>query len=452
MTLRFYLLFGLFISFPLYAYNPYSNTELDSLEKQFITEINLSPQVIRSPLAVDYLNQLGHRLTHAMHMPDATFFIVNSPEINAFAGPGGYIGVHSTLILTTTQEDELAAVMAHELAHVKLHHLYDIIEHEKLMRIPTMASMLAAVALGAVNPALGTGALAATLSGAVQQSINYTRSHEKEADRIGMQMLIKAGFHPAAMPHFFKKLQLETRYTDTDQIPAMLRTHPLDQERIAEAEDRLPKNKLPHMATSLNYELFKAMIRSQSIKQAKNLIEYYTKHPHQSAPQNQYGLALAYMETNHFHEAARLLLPLINTSPESAFYVSALAQAQIGMHDYKQAIVTLKNFYALHPQTFSMATMLAKAYLERNDIKEAASLLTKTFRYAPKDVMVCKMLAEAEAKLHRPGYAYFIEAQCDHLQGLDRLAIQRLKLAQKIAKKDSYLKARIDAKIEEIKQ
>lgn len=433
-----------------FAFDPYSNAELDTVEKQFIDEINRSPQVIRIPLAINYLNQLGQRLTDAVHTQPATFFLVNSKEMNAFAGPGGYIGIHSTLILATTTEDELAAVMAHELAHVKLHHLYDMIEHEKLMRIPTAASMLAAIALGIINPTLGTGAMAATLSGAAQQSINYTRAHEKQADRIGMQMLIKAGFNPLAMSSFFKKLQRETRYYDHDNIPAILRTHPLDQERIAEAEDRIPKNTPKTYAYSLDYLLFKALIRDTSVKQPKILLDYYAKKRNPQNPENQYGLALALLEANRFQDALNHLEPLVKDSPNQLFYTTALAQAQMGANHPQQAVDTLHQLHTQNPNQYATKLTLAQALLDAGQIPQAVSLLTKAFRQAPRDLTLCKMLAEAEAKNHRQAYAYFIESQCNHLQGQDKLAIQRLKIARDLAKKDAYLHARIEAKLEEI--
>jgi beta-barrel assembly-enhancing protease len=446
----FFLLFHLLFPGISFAYDPYSNAELDSMGKQFIDEINRSPQVMRIPLALNYINQLGRRLTDSIHMQPATFFIVNSKEMNAFAGPGGYIGIHSTLILATANEDELAAVMAHELAHVKLHHLYDMIEHEKLMRYPTAASMLAAIALGIINPALGTGAMAAALSGAAQHSINYTRYHEKQADRIGMQMLIKAGFNPLAMSSFFKKLQQQTRYYDHDNIPAILRTHPLDQERIAEAEDRLPKNTPKTYVYSLDYLLFKTLIRDASIKQPKILLEYYAKKRHPHDPQNQYGMALALIEANRFQEALHHLEPLVKEMPNQAFYTTALAQAQMGTNQPKQAVETLQQLHEKNPKQYFTTLSYAQTLLDAGQIPQAVTLLTKAFRQAPRDLTLCKMLAEAEAKNHRQAYAYFIESQCNHLQGQDKLAIQRLKTAYTLAKKDTYLKARIEAKLEEI--
>lgn len=168
--------------------------------------------------------------------------------------------------------------MAHEIAHVRLHHLYNMIEHQKQMRIPMIASMLASIALGVINPTLGTGAFMASVSGFAQDSINFTRANEKEADRIGIDMLIKSGLDPRAMASFFRKMQENSRYYYTANIPAILRTHPLDEDRIAEAEnrsDRIAKKQYPD---NLDYQLFKELIRVSVASDNKQLLDYYHYH------------------------------------------------------------------------------------------------------------------------------------------------------------------------------
>lgn len=447
----FCLLFFVFLIYPQfsYAYDPYSTPELDAIKKEYLEEINRSPQVIRNPIAVEKINEIGKKLAKAGNMPPASFFIVDSDEMNAFAGPGGYIGIHSSLIQATDNEDELAAVMAHELAHVKLHHLYDMIEHEKLMRIPTAASMLAAIALGIVNPALGSGAMAATLSGAAQQSINYTRYHERQADRIGMQMLTKAGYNPIAMANFFQKLQNQSRYYDRDNIPAILLTHPLDQERIAEVESRLPKNTPATFQNDLDYKMFKTMIRIAATQDPKILLDYYMKN--KETPENRYGLALTFLAINKALAAYNELLPLADKYPNHPYIFVALADAELGKHENNNAINILTKLHENYPQLQYVLLALAQTYLTINQSHAGAMLLTKALRNEPKNLNLCKLLAKAEAQDKRVAYAYFIEAQCEQITGHDNLAILRLKTALSLVKNDNYLKARITAKLEEVR-
>lgn len=235
-------------------------------------------------MASQYINSIGKKLAHYGRIKTPYFFIVKSKEINAFAGPGGYIGINTQLILTSSNESELAAVMAHEIAHVRLHHLYSIIEHQKQMRVPLLASILASAALGVLNPTVGMGAMMASVSGFSQDNINFTRSKEKEADRIGIDMLIKAGFNPQGMAAFFNKMQENSRYYYTANIPAILRTHPLDADRIAEAENRTSRLPKKHYTDSLDYALFKELIRVSVGSNNKQILDYYEHHCHKKIP------------------------------------------------------------------------------------------------------------------------------------------------------------------------
>ena len=150
-----------------------------------------------------------------------------------------------------------------------------MIEHQKQMRIPMLASMLASLALGVINPTVGTGAMMASMSGFTQDSINFTRSKEKEADRIGIEMLIKSGLNPRGMAGFFKKMQENSRYYYTANIPAILRTHPLDEDSIAEAENRRESLEKKSYPDDLNYHLFKEVIRVSTHSNSKQLLDFY---------------------------------------------------------------------------------------------------------------------------------------------------------------------------------
>lgn len=441
-------------SFVSNAYSPYSNEELDELEKEFIQQINSSNAVIRNPLAIQYINQLGKTLAIQGHLRNPYFFIVKSNEINAFAGPGGYIGINTQLILASSNESELAAVMAHELAHVRQHHLYRMIEHQKQMRIPMLASMLASIALGVINPSLGTGALMASMSGFAQDSINYVRSNEKEADRIGIDMLIKSGQDPRGMASFFKKMQENARYYYTENIPAILRSHPLDEDRIAEAESRSERHHKSFYPQSLDYQLFKELIRVSVMENSKQILDYYqlacTKPG--SGIACQYGYALALIDSNQYQQALNRLAPLVQQNPTNLNIQITVAEAEIGLKQFPQAITRLKELHANYPENYAVTIALAEGLINAQQSSEAAALLLKGMRQFKHDLPICEALARAQAANHRSDYAYFTEAQCQLLQGNRRLALQQLKLAKRLSTKDRLLSARIDAKIDEVKQ
>jgi len=433
--------------------SPYSTKELDELEKEFIQLINRSESVERTPLANQYINHIGEKLAVAGAMKSPTFFIVKSKEINAFAGPGGYIGINTQLILTTTNESELAAVMAHELAHVRLHHLYSMIDHQKQMRIPMLASLLASAALGALNPAVGMGAMMASLSGFNQDAINFTRAKEKEADRIGIDMLSKAGFNPKSMASFFKKMQENMRYYYTDNVPAILRTHPLDEERIAEAENRISRLPPAKPTDSLNYFLFKELIRVSVTAESKPLLDYYA---HQCQKKNnmapcEFGYGLALNNANQYQAGLAHLYPLLAKDPDNLYYQLAVAQAETGLNQHALAIKRLSDLHQNYPENYAVLMGYAQGLLAANQTEKATSILLKGSRLFKNDLSLCRELARSQAKSNKKSYAYFTQAQCLMLEGQARAAVAQLKIAKDLAKNDAYLTARITAKIEEIK-
>ena len=434
------------------AYSPYSNRELEQLEKEFVEQINQSDSVVRNPLAIEYINHLANTLARNGQMAQPYFFIVKSNEINAFAGPGGYIGVNTQLILATKNESELAAVMAHEMAHVRLHHLYRMMEHEKQMRIPMLASMLASIALGVINPTLGSGALMAALTGFAQDNISYIRSNEKEADRIGIDMLIKSGLDPHGMADFFRKMQENARYYYTDNIPAILRTHPIDEDRIAEAENRSMNIAPKTYPDPLNYHLFKELIRTIVASDSKPLLEYYQRQcrENNSNIACDYGYVLTLLRINQYGNAEKRISPLVQQDPDNLYLATAMAQAESGNKQFDKSTLRLKTLYANYPNNYAALITYATSLMEANKPGDAAQILLKGSRYFKFDIALCEQLARAESDNHRKSYAYFTEAQCQLLQGRKKEALRQLKLAKTLAGKDHLLQARIAAKIEDL--
>ncbi|BCA94711.1 Zn-dependent protease [Legionella antarctica] len=433
--------------------SPYSTNELEQLEKEFIQLINQSDSIERNPLAIQFVNNIGKKLAHFGNIRAPYFFIVKSKEINAFAGPGGYIGINSQLILTTSNESELAAVMAHEIAHVRLHHLYSMIEHQKQMRIPMLASLLASAALGVLNPTVGMGAMMASLSGFSQDNINFTRSKEKEADRIGIDMLIKAGFNPRGMAAFFQKMQENSRYYYTANIPAILRTHPMDADRIAEAENRTDHLAKKQYTDSLDYALFKELIRVSVAPENKKLLDFYAYHcPKQNHNVAcQYGYVLALLNNNYFRKASDRLIPLLEQNKDNLYFQIAMAHAETGMLQHQAALSRLAEMLNIYPDNYAALMAYSEGLLAANQAEKAISILLKGSRIYTHDLPLCRALARAQAEAHQKSYAYFTQSQCLLLEGQKRAAIAQLKVALGLAKHDDYLKARILAKIDEIK-
>jgi predicted Zn-dependent protease len=445
-----WFILSIMIASPGYGLTAYTNKELDELEKEFRQQINQSSLVIREPLAVQYINHLGKRLFKDQDGKPPYFFIVQSNEINAFAGPGGLIGINTSLILTTESESELASVMAHEMAHVEQHHLYAMLEHQKQMRIPMLASMLASLALGVLNPVLGEGAMMASLTGLTQDRINFVRANEKEADRIGINYLIKANINPQGMIRFFKKMQENSRYYYTDNIPAILRTHPLDEDRIAESENRAGTTKGKKFSTDFNYFYFRELIRVLSTEDKFRLSKYYAKSC-QPKMACDYGQALLATKQRQFEQAMKQLTKLDEQTPDNIFIQLALAESEQNSKDKHYGLMLMKTLYEDYPDNYAVIAAYAKQLMLQNNAKEATSVLVSGQRQFPQDVALCYLLARAENQNKRLSYAYFTQAQCFLLEGRHRDAYFQLKEANKYDKSDSYIHLRINALIGEIK-
>lgn len=441
-----------FYSTNIYAFSAYSNDELDQLEKQFVQEINQSNAIVRDPLAVDYINHLAKILSRSGNLTHVDFFIVNSKEINAFAGPGGHIGVNTQLILVSENESEIAGVMAHEMAHVRQHHLYRMLEHQKQMRVPMLASILASIALGAINPTLGSGAMMGALSGFTQDNINFVRSNEKEADSIGIDMLIKSGLDPRGMANFFKKMQESTRYYYTDNIPAILRTHPLDEDRIAEAENRCMGVMKKYYPDNMQYRFFKELIRVEVSEDYKKLLEFYKNQCRKNTPLNacQYGYALTEISLDNNKSAIQTLEPLLKENPNNLFYQIARVHALEGNNNYTESVKILSELYKNYPDNYTIISEYGDALLGNKNIDKAISVYLNGHREFKHDIPLCEKLARAQAANHNKSYAYFTLAECHIIQGETRDAVRKLKLAKTLVGKDIFLKERIDAKLDEI--
>jgi len=240
----------------------FSALEERRLGDEIMREVRADKHYSDDAETTDYLNALGNRLASkgADVRQDFQFFLMQDRQINAFALPGGNIGVNSGLILAAQAESELASVMAHEMAHVTQRHIARIIDQQKNSTIMSLAALAIAVLAARSSSDVSGAALALGQAGAVQNLLNFTRDHEREADRVGLQILEGAGFDPRAMATFFERLQRATRAYDGG-APSYLRTHPMTYERIADIQNRLDRLPYKQVPDSTEFQLVRAKLR-----------------------------------------------------------------------------------------------------------------------------------------------------------------------------------------------
>jgi predicted Zn-dependent protease len=382
-----------------------------------------------------YIQSIGHQLAAHSMAPSNPFhfFVVMDPSINAFAGPGGYIGVHSGLIMLTESESELASVLGHEIAHVTQRHLYRGAESAGRMSIPTIAATLAAILLSSQSPMMGQAALMGVQAGNVQFQINFTRDHEKEADRVGMSTLFDANYDPRSMPVFFERMQQATRYYGNG-VPEFLRTHPMSESRVADTRGRAEIYPYRQYPDSIGYLLAKAKLRVMLASDKKVAEQYFMGQAMQGTPEQRaiatYGLGLVYLETLQFDQASRLFAQLTADYPNQPQYISALAKTAVESHDYE----TANKLYAAAASNFPSDQAIKIEFI-RSLLKSAKpQLALEVLQSLPdklKDLpQYYELLSQSYADLHRPGESHRFLAEYYYVTGQTQEAIMQIRMAR----------------------
>lgn len=434
----------------------------EMLGKLFFQEVKRSTPIVTDPIINEYIQTLGNKLASVSGSKRRSFhfFVVSDPDINSFAGPDGYIGINSGMILISRSESELAAVMAHEIAHVTQHHIERLYEQANSTELPALATMAAAVLVGATahSNSLGsaaTGAAMATMAGSEQHAINFTRDEEREADHIGMKILTKAGFDPKAMAATFQHVQRLT-YDYQKDYPDYLSDHPVSNERIADASARsvsLPKTTFK---SSNTFYLIRARTQVLQARESFRAVNYFKtllnnpKQTHKDAIKYGYSLALA--SDQQYSAAQSAINSLLQNSSNEVIYQLAAAQIQQSEHNYPVAINILKQALNSHPNYYPLILQYGSTLIANNQTAEAARFLRNKSIDFPDKIGIYVLLADAQAKTKHIADAYQSRAMAYELDGYNRQAILLLQQAQKVPNLSFNDKAVIAARIQRLQK
>ncbi|MGH8447508.1 MAG: M48 family metalloprotease [Solimonas sp.] len=303
------------------ADNTLSPAQEKALGGRVMAELYRDGYTIEDPELIDYVNAIGYQLAGASSTrpPPLTIFVVQDPRINAFALPGGFIGVNAGTLLASDNESELAGVMGHELAHVTQRHIARTAEDTQVGTIATWLAVIAAIIAGSADPDVVMGALAIGQGINYQRQVSYTRAHEQEADRIGIQTMSGAGYDPNGMATFFGKLQQQSRLYGNG-IPEILLTHPLSTNRMAEAQARAAEMPKIKHEDSIEFGLMRARSRVLSAEMPGEALDYFGGEIRagRDSVENRYGLAFAQQEQSQIPVAMQTLAPLVERFPKQA--------------------------------------------------------------------------------------------------------------------------------------
>lgn len=439
------------------------------------------------PLLSDWLQGVGNRLVASSDANSTpfTFFLLREREINAFATLGGYVAVNSGLVLTAEREDEVAAVLAHEISHVSQSHVLRAVERAQRDQLPILLAMLGAIVVaqkaGGGGNSAGNATMAA-IAGAqglmVQRQLDYSRSNESEADRVGIRLLARAGYDPNAMAGFFERMETAMRANrggDREQTPDYLLTHPVTGSRIAEAKARAAQmNTMPVVASvatrdnpllppgmrvqvsqrggSGMFDFAKERMRALTASTPTQAVQEYerlgTQHPLTDA--QRYGQAIARMQAGQYSQADTTLASLLQKHPDNWWLAVSLAEADNGVGHRADADSRFSALLQKMPGNRAIAIAYAQILNQRGG-RAAGQRAVEVLRPLAADggddptyQSALGRAAEQAGDTIRAGEAY---AQAAYLNGNPQRALLQLHTLKRRPDLDYYARTRIDARI-----
>jgi predicted Zn-dependent protease len=415
-------------------------------------------QILEDPEVTEYIRSLGLRLSSQAHDGSQrfNFFMVKDNGINAFALPGGFIGVNSGLLLETKNESELAGVLAHEIAHVTQRHIARSIAAQSRTSLVSTAAMLAAILVGA---AAGGGdaamaGVAAAQSLAIQQQISFTRANETEADRVGLGILARSGLDPNGMPAFFETMSRHAGSSELN-IPEMLRTHPVTSTRIAETKERATQLQVEASPDSPSYALTRERLRVLSTPPGEDPRSYYAaiieNEPDATSAQV-YGKALALVMAGQPAQAVPIFARLRKADPTILQYHTALGQAQLLAGQGDASLATLKQAMELFPRNVAVTVRYAESLMRLGDSRRAHQVLLDLFNVVPPTPEQAKLTAQAANAAGDVADSYYYMSEYHLMSGDLPLAISQLQLALAVPKITDVQRAKFEARLDEIQQ
>lgn len=413
--------------------------------------------VMTDPIVASYIYHLGYRLAAHSNKPDQPFdfFLVPANVINASAYPGGLIVVYSGLLLQTDTESELAGVLAHEIAHVNQRHISRMLAKQQKATVPMLLGVLAAVAAAQSSSNSGDApvAIAASMAAMQQQlAINFTRYHEYEADRVGINTLHAADLNPEGMATFFAKLMQKNRVDPRYALPEYLRTHPLSVNRVTEARNRLNAFTPQPVFESDIYDYVKQRVRVLTVDEFTDLNAYFMGAINQAEQPKgamMYGMALLKYLDNDY-QASWQWLQKIQPSAEAKHLVDLLKVEVMAQMDQARARAMVDDLLRWYPDNDVVLETTAQVMLQTEDlmwIDQAIKNIRKLVLSQPENPHYYDLLSIAYLNALKPIQAGEAMARKEHLMGRNYRAVRILRNLKKDDGLDYYQSAEINALI-----
>ena len=427
-----------------------------AIAEQILREVAVSDDVLRDVEVTDYLQALGARLV--ANGPEKrqkfNFFVVQDNSINAFAMPGGVIGVHTGLMLGANSESELASVLGHEIGHVTQRHLARMLAAQKYDTWKNIAGLALALLVSRSNPQLASGAFTTASAIGVQTQLDYTREHEREADRIGLQILDSGGFDVRAMPNFFNTLQRGSRFSE-GSAPSFLRTHPLTFERIADVTNRVEQMPYRQVVDSVEFHYVRAKLRASYVtpEAAIGVFEQNIREQrYVNEAAEHYGLAVALLRKNALPQVEKELAWLKKNAPSHVMFENLAARLAVAKNNPQNAARQYASALVRYPDNRALIYGYAEHFLAIKQADKAVQLVLEKQGLYPDDAYFYDLLAKAYAMQNKNLLSHQAQSEAYYRKYDLARALEQMDLATKASDGDFYQKSIVEARLKQLRQ
>jgi beta-barrel assembly-enhancing protease len=437
------------------------------LGEEIMLEVRRDPNYLPDPETTEYLNHVGYQLVAVSpsRSLDFVFFAIRDPMFNAFALPGGFIGVHSGLVIAAQNESELAGVLAHEIGHVTQRHIARMIARQKDSAMLAIGALLLAIlaarAGGSSSGDLAQAAVIGSQAALIQQQLNFSRDAEREADRVGFQTLVDAGFDGRGMESFFARLQAGNRiYEGT--APAYLRTHPMTVERISDMQNRTRDLRVRQRPDSLDFHLVRARLRVLQETSMQGWRDVYQQFNSQVANRGasseaaaHYGAAVAALKLNLPQEALQNATAARQASRAPSVMLDKLvAEAKFAAATTDEERAEAVRVAADVATRYPLSPLAAHHYVDllhkTNQHEASINFLRDQHAIARSQPVYHGLIGRAYGALNRRTLHHQSVAEMYALMGARQPAIQQLEMARRAGDGDFYTMSEIDARLREL--
>ncbi|MEK6805407.1 MAG: M48 family metalloprotease [Pseudomonadota bacterium] len=427
-----------------------SPSEERALGAEIVSQFYNYGYVLEDPEIEHYVVTLMQRINSGNEAPiPITIFAVKDDRINAFALPGGFIGVNAGTIVSSHTESELASVLSHELAHVTQRHIARSANSGTVATIATWAAVIGAIIAGSADPDVVLAAVSAGQAANYQRQVNYTRSHELEADRLGIRTMAAAGFDPEGMASFFTRLEQQSRLYGNG-IPEFLRTHPVNTTRISEARSRISGLAKRKITESADFPFVRARAHALAADSPGDAVEYFSSQRPMTAA-TRYGLALSYVRLGDYARAQSSLAPALAEQPRQLQVMLLSAKIQMGQSQFQSGLAQYRKALEIYPRSAPTILEYANALIDAGKPEDARKLLLSRDITTVSKADVYRLLSQAARELNQVTEAQFQTANFLVERGDSGGALAALDVALRNAGLSDAERARLKARRDEIR-